>query len=627
MDSHNRLILDALPDPVAMTGADNQCLYVNPAFCNAFGGMRKDWLSRPLDLSALPEVREDETLCRVGWNTAPLGEGTTIHTARIMPPADDHTQSQGRPAERHMHLIATMSHEMRTPLNGILGMTSLLLETNLNPNQTSYAEAVQQSGTSLLSLINDILDYSRIDAGRIDLEDAPFDPRALTQSVVELLSPRASEHGLDIASFVCPSVPGLLHGDEARLRQLLLNLAGNGVKFTREGGVAIEMRCEQHDETALDLKIDVIDTGVGINDEEAAQVFEEFSRVGGADSRRQEGTGLGLAIVQKIVSAMNGRIDLDSTPGRGSVFTLTLPMRAAADSKPVALPERLDRPVLVVTSSQIMARSLRTQLSAAGVSDITVLRDPASAAAHIRRRPATILLCDRPMAASIPAEAVALAHRSIVLVPPTARAELAGFRDAGFSGYLIKPVRQRSLHEQLLKAAKGKPRNPAAGQGTPHPRAANEPEDRGSEPRRDVPQSARSPRNKRIFRILLAEDNQINAVLATSILRGSGHDVDLAGNGTEALTALNAGTYDIVLMDMHMPVMDGLTATRQIRSTGNAHADLPIVALTANAMRADRETCIEAGMDDFLTKPFNPDDLRAVIARWGPGRAHGRNAA
>ena len=495
-------------------------------------------------------------------------------------------------SEAKMRFLATMSHEMRTPLNGILGMTGLLLDTALDPNQTAYAEAVRESGSALLALINDILDYSKIEAGRLDLDDHPFDLHALIQSVAELLSPRAAHKGLEIASCVAPDVPARLRGDEARLRQVLLNLAGNGVKFTEEGGVTIEASSRPLADGRTALRFEIRDTGIGIAKDAQDTVFEEFAQADDTRARQYEGTGLGLAIVRRIVGAMGGDITLDSEPGRGSVFAFTVPLMAEAGP---AAPQPVPTEVVLATTSSVLRRSLALQLKGLGCETVVFAGSADEAMSALRKHRGAVLLCDLPIAAAAGQKLAGAADHAVVLLSPLARGRLDTFKRAGFSGYLIKPIRQSSLAERLVK------RSGMAATPTP-------------EHRLDAAPAGESTGQK--LRVLLAEDNQINAVLATAIIRRAGHHVDVAGNGQEAIETLAQAPYDVVLMDMHMPVMDGLEATRRIRAGEGDAARLPIIALTANALRADRETCLEAGMDDFLSKPFDPADLIAKMEDW-----------
>ena len=505
-------------------------------------------------------------------------------------------------SESKMRFLATMSHEMRTPLNGILGMTGLLLDTGLDPNQTAYAEAVRESGSALLALINDILDYSKIEAGRLELDDHPFDLPGVVQSVAELLSPRAAHKGLEVASTVAADVPHRLRGDEARLRQVLLNLAGNGVKFTESGGVTIEVTSEGEKDGQHALRFDIRDTGIGITKQAQGQIFEEFAQADETRARQYEGTGLGLAIVRRIVAAMGGDVTVRSQVGKGSVFSFTIPLTAAAQNvRSIPAPKET---IVVATPSGVLRRVLKIQLEGLGAERVIFADTHAAALSALKKNRGAILLCDLQLAASAGDKLASAAGHALVLLSPLARGRLDAFKRAGFGGYLIKPIRQSSLAERLV--------------------ARTEDEEKPTVRLDTEGLAPRQPADK--LRVLLAEDNQINAVLATAIIKRAGHHVDVAGNGQEALETLAQAPYDVILMDMHMPVMDGLDATRRIRKLPSDAAKTPIIALTANAMRADRETCLEAGMDDFLSKPFDPADLVAKMEEWA-AREGGTGAA
>ena len=562
---------DAVPAPFELTrGRDARDRFVT-AINLGLGHRMIEWRPSELDGGTL-HLGLDVTRERESWRELKALAKTAAEAS-----------------ESKMRFLATMSHEMRTPLNGILGMTGLLLDTGLDANQTTYAEAVRESGQALLGLINDILDYSKIEAGRLELDDHPFDLAGLVQSVAELLSPRAAHKGLEIASYVAPDVPVRLRGDEARLRQVLLNLAGNGVKFTEEGGVSIEVTMAEGDEPLV--RFAVRDSGIGIAPDAQARVFEEFAQADDSRARAHEGTGLGLAIVRRIVSVMGGEVELASKLGAGSVFSFALPVHVAAENPaPIGVPRGA---IVVATQSRVLRRSLKLQLGAMTEGPVLFAETPDAALAALRQHPSATLLCDLPLAAAAGQRLARAAGHALVLLSPLARGRLDAFKRAGFSGYLIKPIRQTSLAERL---------------------SMREASERPAE-RLDAPVRAAEPAGRKL-RVLLAEDNQINAVLATAIIKRAGHHVDVAGNGQEAIETLAQAPYDVVLMDMHMPVMDGLEATRRIRALGSDDARVPVIALTANAMRADRETCLAAGMDDFLSKPFDPADLVAKMEDW-----------
>jgi signal transduction histidine kinase/CheY-like chemotaxis protein len=527
----------------------------------------------------------------IDWRLDRLLGGEKLYAGRpAAPPADERrrdaeTAEQDRP---QMKFVATISHEMRTPLNGILGMATLLLDTELSANQRAYVEAMKQSGDGLLRLINDLLDLSKLDAGRLDLEKAPFDPHTLVQGVAELLAPRAAEKGIEIGCFIDPSTPRRLIGDEARIRQSLINLAGNAVKFTDAGGVAIEVSAEAEPQ-GVRLVCLVRDTGVGIDLAAAPRLFDEFAQASLDAQRRSEGAGLGLAITRRLARAMGGDVAVKSAPGKGSVFTLTIRVASGGEWPDVMRVEA--PPVVVATRSTILARITRLQMQAFGATQIRVVDDPKDAAFALKELPGALFLCDYDLAESLDANAIALAGRALVLAPTAARGAVEKMRLKGFEGYLIKPVRHATLMREVARG----PRRP--------------------EPQKEQRQNP--PKFERALKILLAEDNQINAVLATTLLRRAGHKVDVAGNGVEAVAAAAAGDFDLIFMDMHMPEMDGLEASRRIRALGTPVATIPIVALTANAMAADRQKCLAAGMNDFLSKPFEPEDLTSMLLKWG----------
>ncbi len=547
----------------------------------------------------------------IDWEESVLGAGERLYAgvAIDLSDTDDtsggrdpETGAQGDPAHTNstansaarMHFLATMSHEMRTPLNGIIGMTGLLLDTALEPNQRAYAESVRESGAALLALINDLLDYAKIDAGKLELDAQPFNPFSLIQGVAELLSPRAAEKGVEITAYIDNNIPATLFGDEARLRQVLINLTGNGVKFTDSGGVSIEAHLVTKDTAAATVRVDVRDTGIGIPGKMRATIFDEFSQAGCDTDKRNEGTGLGLSIAQKIVRAMQSEITIDSTTGVGSIFSFEIEFdydeREAINRTP------LETPVIIATRSPVLQRSLELQLQSIGVKEVFCANSAREAHQAINDNPAAVLLCDIYLASEGATALARAADRSFVMLSPLTRDRIGELCEAGFEGYFIKPIRQASLYDQLAgQNAKTTPEMPL--------------------PRTDA------AKPNALINILLAEDNQINAVLATAIIKRAGHTVDVAVNGGDAVDALERGAYDVVLMDMHMPDIDGLTAARRIRKLESRNAHVPIIALTANAMASDRQKCIAAGMDDFISKPFEPDELIAIIEKWGGAKS------
>ena len=505
--------------------------------------------------------------------------------------------------------LATVSHEFRTPLNGILGMADLVLDTGLDPEQRTYVEAVRTSGNALLSLIDGILDFSRIEAGRLDLAAEPFDPGAIAEAVVELLAPRAQDKGLEIALDIADDVPSLVRGDADRVRQILLNLAGNAVKFTAAGGVGVELR---RDGAGLYLAIG--DTGPGIPPERLPRLFEEFEQGDDSASRRHEGTGLGLAITRRLVARMGGRIEAGPRPGGGCVFGVHLPLETL-ESERVRPPALGGRKVLIVADSPFQAPYLARRLTRSGAAAV-VVPTPEVGLDAIAGARFDAVLADRALGDAAVRTLALEARRcgvrcSLVLLSPFDRREFGAPGAAGFDSYLIKPVRARSLFDRLLAPA------PPQG-GTDTARAAPEgsfpalPPDPGPVP--DLAPGATGPR------ILLAEDNPINALLATKALERHGARVVLARDGHEALARIREATdlpFDLALLDIRMPGLDGLETARRIRTLEalGGRPPLHLVALTANTGPDDEEAARAAGFDGFLAKPLNLRALPALLER------------
>ncbi|MFZ3360298.1 MAG: ATP-binding protein [Xanthobacteraceae bacterium] len=624
---------EAQGDVIVRRDGNGAITYANDAFCALSGRARDDLLNTGF---TLPVEEQGETTL--------LGDGTRVHDQKIPAPGGarwiawrevtvrsdtgSEMQSVGRDVTDRVRaehaladardqaeaanraksrFLAVVSHEIRTPLNGILGMADLLGDTPLGPEQATYLKAMKTSGGTLVSFIEELLDLAKIEAGRFDLSTRPFSLAAFVEEAVELLGPRAQARGLEICCYVDERLPSRVVGDAARLRQVIFNLVGNAIKFTETGGVSIIVEPA----TAPDeIFIAVRDTGIGIAPENQSRIFLEFEQADVGSTRRFDGIGLGLTISHRIVERMGGSIVIESAPGHGSTFRVSVPLPRASDvdEQPMAVPDLAGNDILIVAPAAVEASLLARRLQRWGART-TIVPDETVAAALLPEQAWTAVLVDHALGnapSAALARTAAKIPRRIVLVTPAMRNDLTALKEAGFTGYLIKPVRAVSLAARF--AGEDGFDHDAFDRGAGAAAAGASAGIQGDGPSGNG------------LSILVAEDNEINALLVRALLVKLGHRPTMAGSGDAAivcwLAARDAGApFDRVLMDLHMPGMDGLEAARRIRlaEAEDNNPRTPIIALTANASAEDREASLAAGMDGFLVKPLDRDRLAAVL--------------
>ncbi|HET7296351.1 MAG TPA: response regulator [Gemmatimonadales bacterium] len=641
-------LVASAPSAIAVLAGDDSVRLVNPAFHSLFGYRLEEVMGRDVGDLLVPEGerertrelhararagetavtetmrrRKDGSLVPVRVAAAAVGRDPNadiffIYEDITEPRRAEQALREARDAAEQLArtrsaFLANMSHEIRTPMNAVVGFVELLLDTDLTAEQRRALELVRSSAEALLTILNDVLDFSKIEAEHLELETIPFDLQKLIHSTVGLLAVRAREKHLELISDVPADLPTLVRGDPTRLRQVLTNLIGNAIKFTDEGEIVVTATLAGAVDGAVRVRFSVRDTGIGIAPDHLATIFREFAQADVSMTRRYGGTGLGLTISKRLVGLMGGEISVTSAPGRGSdfVFTIVLPVEASAPAEAATVAVPLGgRRILIVDDNETNRRILRDILAGEGMAvreatsasaGIAALAEASQAGAPVELAIIDVQMPDRDgfsLATDIKANPQIAETRLLVLTSAGQRGDAQRCREIGIQGYLTKPASRADLLEAVIAILSG----PAVTLA-----------DAGVITRHTIAEA------RRRLRILLAEDNPVNQQVATAMLGKRGHEVDVVGDGAAAVEAVRRGAYDVVLMDIQMPEMDGFAATAAIRALPD-RKDLPIIALTAHALSGERERCLARGMTGYLTKPFRSHELFGLVEGWAdPG--------
>lgn len=638
-DERNASILSALGDIVVRRDAENSVVYANTAAAKAFGADHAPVLGEPLRLPVIGDGdKSKEKASEHGFAFGDLHLQTvdgprwfsrldvsvrdTVSdqplTQTVLRDVTERRlieeellaarQSAESSNEAKSRFLATVSHEIRTPLNGVLGMASLLRDTRLTREQTAYIEALETSGETLLMLIDEVLDFSKVEAGKLEIQAAPVRLAPLVESVVELLAPKAQAKGLEIGARFHPSLPETVTLDASRVRQILFNLTGNGIKFTDEGGVAIRVDGRRNPDGGSFLEFAIMDTGIGFDKAEADRLFREFEQVDHGPARKFGGTGLGLAIAQRLTRLMGGSIEATSEKSRGAVFKVVVPVpedlvfRDTATASSVA-----GKSIVIVSASGLEGALLRERLEFEGAE--VVLRKPGSADLTEYMAAADLVMIDNSSVADsggwlVSARLAECRAPAVVMIAPSERDRLERLREAGFAAYLIRPVRNETLSQVIGGLLEGVGPDQHLWEA-------------GAESHSGDLEVLRGRTPVRPLRLLVAEDNDINRLLSEALLRKLGHEPTVVTDGEKAVEAAAATDFDAVLMDLHMPGLDGIGAIRKIREQEmhSGKPPVPILMVTADVMRDAREKAAKEGAAGYLTKPLSADALCDALTR------------